>query len=379
LLSRKQIASAVCENLHWKNEAKNLKISSCIKLLSELEKLGKIKLPPLRSSIPVNKTVSRQLYDVPDQKERVGNVENYNAFLTLVVDLKDRNHWNDLVERYHYLGYKNNFGLHLKYFIFLKEFQYPVGCMSFVATSTYQLKCRDELIGWETKQRESRLNWIVNNNRFLIFPWIKIENLASRSFRLLISRLATDWFDRFKYRPVLLETYVDPSKFNGTIYKSSNWLKIGETSGRYNQSLQPKDVYIYPLIKNYKEVLLSQKLKQSFKVTESKTKLERCIEQLLLNEKELNLWEKIQLKIALICRDIDSKQMSQNKKIDALTMLLAIYRIVYTKNFDLTLQFSVSYLIVPIILALSSRLESPYRHQHFVMLARIFLQNHLRR
>jgi hypothetical protein len=127
---------------------------------------------------------------------------------------------------------------------------------------------------------------------------------------------------------------VDPSKFNGTIYKSSNWLKIGETSGRYNQSLQPKDVYIYPLIKNYKEVLLSQKLKQSFKVTESKTKLERCIEQLLLNEKELNLWEKIQLKIALICRDIDSKQMSQNKKIDALTMLLAIYRIVYTKNFE---------------------------------------------
>ena len=210
--------------------------------------------------------------------------------------------------------------------------------MSFVATSTYQLKCRDEVIGWDTKQKETKLNWIVNNNRFLIFPWIKIENLASRSFRLLISRLAIDWYDRFKYQPVLLETYVDPSKFNATIYKASNWSKIGKTSGNYSrdksQNLLPKDVYIYPLIKNYKEILLDEKPKKNLKVIESKTKLERCIEELLLNEKELNLWGKIQLKIALLCKDIDSKQMSQNKKIDALTMLLAIYRIVYAKNFE---------------------------------------------
>ena len=105
-LSRKQIASAVCENLNWKNEANRLKTSSALSLLNKLEKLGKIILPPLRSSTPINKIAKRELYDVPDKKELFGSTENYTVSIEPVVSSKDIDDWNDLVERYHYLGYK---------------------------------------------------------------------------------------------------------------------------------------------------------------------------------------------------------------------------------------------------------------------------------
>jgi len=207
------------------------------------------------------------------------SVENYNVYLKLISEPNDNNNWKDLVERYHYLGYKKNFGLHLKYFIFLKEVKDPVGCMSYEASSTYQLKCRNELIGWNTTQMESKLNWIINNNRFLIFPWIKIANLASKALHFAFTQVPNDWFTKFKYKPVLLETYIDSSKFNGTIYKASNWQKIGQTSGNYNrkknQELLPKDVYIKPIDKNYKDILLYSIPPSQTKT--SKNNLQKCI------------------------------------------------------------------------------------------------------
>lgn len=334
-LPRQQIASTICENLNWKNEAKNLKVHSCLALLDKLQKIGKIKLPTLRK----NETkkcdhIERKLYDIANKIEIDGRVEEYKVYLKLVAG-ENVNQWKDLVERYHYLGHKNNFGLHLKYFIYLENIKNPIGCMSFTASSTYQLKCRDEFIGWNAEQRKSKLNWVINNNRFLIFPWIKIVNLASKVLYLVSKTLPTDWYEKFKYKPVLFETYVDPSKFNGTIYKSSNWSKIGQTSGNYkrdkNQEALPKDVYVLPIVSNYKNTLFD--IKASKRSTPINN-LDKCIETFLLNQEELNLWEKIQLKIAQTCKNIDENQMSKNRKVNALTMLLAIYKITFAKNFE---------------------------------------------
>ena len=335
-LSRKEIARTICENLNWKNEANNLKIISCLNLLNKLHEIGKIKLPPLRITNKVHTIEKKKLYDISNKIDIQSSVENHNVYLKLISEPEDIDNWNDLVNRYHYLGYKKNFGLHLKYFIFIEELENPIGCMSYEASSTYQLKCRDDLIGWNKKQRESKLNWIINNNRFLIFPWVNITNLASKALHLAFLRLPDDWFFKFNYKPVLLETYVDSSKFNGTIYKASNWQKIGQTSGIYsrknNQRLLPKNVYIKPIVKNYIDVLLDHP--QPIQTNSSKNNMQKCIDTLLLNQRELNLWETIQLKIALICKKIDENEMGHNRKINALTMLLAIYRITYTKNFE---------------------------------------------
>jgi len=339
-LSRKELAFTICENLNWKNEAGNLKVDSCLELLRKMEATGRISLNPLQKRIHIKKE-DEEHFNFTNTISINGTVDNFNPYIEIVREKEENKKWNDLVQRYHYLGYKKNFGLHLKYYICLEGIRDPVGCLSFVSTTTYHLKCRDLHIGWSKEQRERHLNWIINNNRFLIFPWIKIDNLGSKIFSLAAKQVPIEWEKKFNYKPVLFETYVDRRQFHGSIYKSANWLYIGQTSGNYNtkridrltQIQCPKDVYIYPVEDDYKDIL------QGKKVNAPETKsdlgnLDRCIKELKVHESELDLWEKIQLRIALICKQVDERSMQRSQKVNALTILLALYRIVFAKNFE---------------------------------------------
>ena len=340
-LSRKELAYTICENLNWQNEAGNLKVDSCLRLLKKLEITGKVSLNPLQKRIHIKKEDGEQ-FNFTNTISISGTVDNFNPYIELVKEKGENKKWNDLVQRYHYLGYKKNFGLHLKYYIRLEGIRDTVGCFSFVSTTTYHLKCRDLHIGWSREQREKNLNWIINNNRFIIFPWIKIENLGSKIFSLAGKQVPIDWEQKFNYKPVLFETYVDSSQFYGSIYKSANWLHIGQTSGNYNtnstdkapaQTICPKDVYICPIEDDYKDILLEKK-GNTPKAKGAPGNLDRCIKELKLHESELDLWEKIQLKIALICKQVDEQSMQRSQKVNALTILLALYRIVFAKNFE---------------------------------------------
>jgi|LGOV01.1.fsa_nt_gb hypothetical protein len=339
-LSRKELAYTICENLNWKNEAGNLKVDSCLVLLKKLENTGKVNLSPLQKRIHIKKEY-REQFNFTNTININGTVDNFNPYIELVKGKEENKKWNDFVQRYHYLGYKKNFGLHLKYYICLEGIREPVGCFSFVSTTTYHLKCRDLHIGWSREQREKNLNWIINNNRFLIFAWIKIENLGSKIFSLARKQVLIDWEQKFNYKPVLFETYVDPSQFHGSIYKSANWLHIGQTSGNYNtnriyktvQTRCPKDVYIYPVEKDYKDILRGKK-GNAPKTKGASGNLDRCIKELKLHKNELDLWEKIQLKIAIICKQVDEQSMQRSQKVNALTILLSLYRIVFAKNFE---------------------------------------------
>jgi len=122
---------------------------------------------------------------------------------------------------------------------------------------------RDHFIGWNKEQRENNIHLVVNNARFLILPWITSHNLASRLLSMVTKRLPCDWHNRYKYKPVLLESFVDQEKFKGTCYKASNWIYVGQTKGLGKVywgrkiTLPKKKIYLYHLNNNFKQLLCS--------------------------------------------------------------------------------------------------------------------------
>ena len=144
--------------------------------------------------------------------------------------------WNEFIDRYHYLGYKRPMGVHLRYFIVSKEHRL-LGCLSF-SFALSSLACRDRWIGWTVKARTRRLHLVLNNNRFLIFPWVEVKYLASKVLSTVSRQIAEDWQAHHGYRPVLLETFVDPARFKGTSYRAANWQAIGRTAGSARRAHQ---------------------------------------------------------------------------------------------------------------------------------------------
>jgi hypothetical protein len=166
--------------------------------------------------------------------------------------------WNAYIERHHYLGHQLMPGAQLRYFV--RTAGHIVAALGFGA-SAWKVKPRDQLIGWTTDQRQRNLHLVVNNARFLILPWIRCKNLASRILALVSRRLPADWQARYAYRPVLLETFVEKPRFTGTCYKAANWRHLGDTQGRgkldtLHRNAQPiKSIWIYPLARDFQRQL----------------------------------------------------------------------------------------------------------------------------
>ncbi len=136
--------------------------------------------------------------------------------------------WRAYINRYHILKYKSVFGSRLQYFI--KSGDTELGCLQFSASS-WALSERDKWIGWTVDDRKARLNLIVNNSRFLIFPWVHIRNLASKALSLAAKQIQDDWLRQYCYAPVLMETFVDLAHFKGTCYKAANWYILAKPKG----------------------------------------------------------------------------------------------------------------------------------------------------
>jgi SRSO17 transposase len=163
--------------------------------------------------------------------------------------------WDQLVRRYHYLGYQKLLGHRLKYLAYLQE--RPVAALAFSAPAR-TLRVRDRWIGWSAAQRRAHLGRLVNNSRFLVLPWVAIPNLASHVLAHVLARLPADWEARFGIRPWLVETFVDPARFRGTCYRAANWRALGQTAGHGKQGLgyvyhgAIKEVYVYVLAPRFR-------------------------------------------------------------------------------------------------------------------------------
>ncbi|MBN2256321.1 MAG: DUF4338 domain-containing protein [Anaerolineaceae bacterium] len=167
--------------------------------------------------------------------------------------------FNSLMDRYHYLGYCQPVGEHLKYIIFTDK--RPVACLAF-SSAPRHIGVRDRFIGWDKHTRQKNIGLMAYNTRFLILPWIEIKYLASHILSRIAKILPEDWLSLYRHPVYYLETFVDTERgFKGTCYKAANWIYLGKTTGRgkNDQTRKPnrsiKDVYGYPLIKDFKEKL----------------------------------------------------------------------------------------------------------------------------
>jgi len=261
---RTRLSRELCREWNWVDAIGRLKDMACRTLLLKLHRRGSITLPP-RAGASVNHRRSKAfqfvLHDatpITSSLKRLRPIRLVHAEKGSTAAL-----WQTLLSKYHYLGFTTRVGRSISY-LALDYSQRPVGCLLFGAAA-WTIAPRDRFIGWSKMQRETNLAKIANNMRFLIPPWVHVPHLASHLLALATNQLKTDWPRKYGFALCLLETFVDTSRFQGTCYRAANWLYVGHTTGRtrndrYNTIRQPpKAVYLYPLLKNYRQELCTIK------------------------------------------------------------------------------------------------------------------------
>lgn len=177
--------------------------------------------------------------------------------------------------QHHYLGDVRAVGEQLFYAIKDGPGQW-LGVFVFCAASR-RLRARDQWIGWTEEQRRRRLALVVNNCRFLLLPDKTVPNLGSRALRLVLRRLSADWQVRYGHPVLVVETFVDPEQFCGTVYSASGWGELGQTDGFgrkrrdfYVAHDKPKRLFVRELGRRARRHLQAQQLKPDLAAVEEK-------------------------------------------------------------------------------------------------------------
>jgi len=253
---RTRASEEICRKLNWYQPNGWLKDRACREVLRILEQKGLIVLPP-RKITPRNTTY---------QCRRVANIENLDKTILSKLDFssiiirqvkgtKDEVFWNYLVNSYHYLGFQSFVGRSLKYLFFSRT--RVIGAIGW-CDPVWNLNARDlplKSLGFNINEIRHKG---INNGRFLIFPWIKVPNLASYFLSLATKQIKQDWEKYYSVTPLFLETFVDPERFCGTCYRASNWLYLGMSKGyrksgtMHSNSQAPKLYFLYPLDRQIK-------------------------------------------------------------------------------------------------------------------------------
>lgn len=258
-LQRSALSRKLCQLWGWTKLNGDLKDMTCRVALLRMQADGLIELPPSRIGV-VRKRAHFAPTAASDAQTPIKQPVHELARITLqvVIGKATSRLWNEYVARYHYLGYTPMSGSQLRYNVFAGE--QLVACISFGA-SAWKLKARERFIGWSEEQRQRNLQLVVNNARFLVLPWIESKGLASKILSKAARQLPNDWLQRYGFRPVLMETFVEFERHLGTCYKAANWINIGRTAGRgkksssHKQLIPVKDIWLYPLHKKFANLL----------------------------------------------------------------------------------------------------------------------------
>jgi hypothetical protein len=261
-LSRRRLSARLCEAWNWVQSNGALRDMVCRGMMLQLHRSGLIQLPERRQS-PTNPLARpRRPQPMP-----ASNPDRIEGSLSQLGELEFRQVrrtpedglFGSLIQSYHYLGYTQPVGEHLKFLIYARGV--PVACMAW-SSAPRHLGPRDRFIGWSAQQRRDHIRGIAYNTRFLILPWVKVPNLASHLLSRMAKILSEQWEGLYNHPIRLLETFIDPTRFRGTCYRAANWIYLGLTTGRGkdDQTNKPnrslKQLWVYPLGKNFKKHLI---------------------------------------------------------------------------------------------------------------------------
>ena len=255
--SRNELSKTICEHLGWTTPKGEYRVSACLRVLERLEECGILTLPEKRGTAakqPPGPIVHVRASD-PQPEIACGLAALEPLALEEAASPEDAALWKALVDRCHYLGCPRPFGPHIRWFVRDRSGR-PLAVLLFEAAAR-ELPARDEWIGWSEADRGRRLHLAVSNSRFLVLPWVRVDNLASKALALALRGLAERWEANHGCRPVLCETFIDPTRFDGACYKAANWETIGMTAGkRSGRGAKPaKEILVRPLDPEFRAVL----------------------------------------------------------------------------------------------------------------------------
>ena len=259
-MGRTRISKEVCRKWDWRSPNGQWKDIAARDMLRGLDKAGEINLPP-----PL--TATRRAGQKHRCKLLEHNTDPVHSPLSELLPIRMEtvnsgvllDEFKSYIAQYHYLGFDMAMGENMKY-IARDSFGRPLACLLF-GSAAWSCTDRDRFIGWDKEHRARNLPLLTNQMRFLVFPWVRVPCLASHVLALTSRRIVEDWEGKYGHGLAALETFVETSRFHGTCYKAANWICVGKTSGRgrdgghHNAILPVKDIYIYPLGKDYRERL----------------------------------------------------------------------------------------------------------------------------
>jgi hypothetical protein len=259
--SRHRITKHICENWGWRTHAGQLKTFAARSFIDKLEARGLIELPRIRTE---KRRPHRNPYPKVTPPDAVPIITSLASIAPVSITLVssgsyDHGCFASYLGRHHYLGFNRTVGEHLEYLV-RDVHGRDLACVLF-GSAAWKSAPRDHWIGWDAPIRQRNLNFMTNNTRFLILPWVRVPHLASHILGRIMRRLSHDWLCRYGHPVHLVETFVEKDRFKGTCYKAANWKLLGQTKGRSRQdrysklSVPVKDILAYPLCKNFRNEL----------------------------------------------------------------------------------------------------------------------------
>ena len=257
--SRTRLARWVCGRFQLHDVRGTPRVSSCLKALRDLEREGKLQLPPPVLNIVKHWRLRRHAEAVAEPKEvptEVGQIRNLQLLLVDPQDGEQMRTWNELMVREHPQGERRLVGRQLRYLV--GSAHGWLGAVGFSASALH-LQARDRWIGWDAAQRQAQEGRVVNLSRLLIRPSVQCRNLASFVLGACVGRVPQDFAARYGYEPWLLESFVDRQQYAGTCFQAANWECVGQSKGRGRndracQSPESiKDIYVYPLVADFRQ------------------------------------------------------------------------------------------------------------------------------
>jgi hypothetical protein len=251
-LSRLELSRRVCDWLNWRSPSGRLQDMGCRKALAQLERRGLLELPRQGRRYGFERGGGNAVaLDLPELCCPLRDLGEVTVTPVSSRYAKASKVWFALLDRYHYLGSGPLCGAQLRYVVRSATHGY-LGALA-LSSAAWALKARDAYIGWTEGARRANLDRVVANDRFLLLPTVQVKHLASKVLALALARLPEDWAERYGVRPVLVETFVDPSRFAGTCYQAANWTYVGDTAGRRDG--RAKQIFLYPLERRWRKVL----------------------------------------------------------------------------------------------------------------------------